>query len=355
MKRILLIITSVLFFATTNAQITITATDMPVSGDTLRLTTAATAGAGINLADSGASSTWNYSSLVPRAQTVDTYQTALSVSLTYLLISINAYGYKVADSFPGGSFLPVSITQLYTFFEKQSSNTRFAAVAFAAKIAGLATPFNYSKDDIWYYFPLNYGNVDSSNYALNITLTSAASIKQIGYRKTKVDGWGTITTPFYTTPVNCIRVRSEIHGVDSINFGFPLGIPRNSVEYKWLVHGDHYPALWVTTNVTGTTETITSIRYRDNYQNLSLSASSPLATRIYDVKAFPNPSANGIFQLDIPAQWKEFSVEVFDVTGKLLTTTYNKPGVDLHSFAAGQYVARVTCGAEFSYVKLLTE
>ncbi len=355
MKRIMLLLAAIVVFTGAQAQITITASDMPVAGDTLRMTTAATAGSGINVHDSGAAFTWNYSSLVPRAQTVDKYQTALAVSLTYLLISINAYGYKVADSFPGGAFLPVSITQLYTFFEKQSSNTKYAAVAFAAQIASVPTPFNYSKDDVWYYFPLNYGNVDSSNYALNITLTSAASIKQLGYRKTKVDGWGTITTPFYTTPVNCIRVRSEIHGVDSINFGFPLGLPRNSVEYKWLVHGDHYPALWVTTNVTGTTETINSIRYRDTYQNLSLSTSSPVSTTYYDIKATPNPSSNRTVQLDIPAAWQDYSVEVFDMNGRLVHNTTNKSTLDLQQLVAGQYVARVMSGNNIGYLKLVLE
>jgi hypothetical protein len=327
---------------------------MPASGDTLRMSVASAVGSGINLADSGASFSWNYSSLAPRAQIVDTYKTALSVSFTYLLISTSAYGYKVADSFPGGSFLPVSITQLYTFFEKQSSNTRYAAVAFAAKIAGIPTPFNYSKDDIWYRFPLNYGNSDSSNYALNITLSSTLSLKQVGYRKTKVDGWGTITTPYYTTPVNCLRVRAEIHGVDSINFGFPIGIPRNTVEYKWLVNGDHYPALWVTTNVTGSAETISSIRYRDVARNFTLSAPSQAQVTISeDVKAMPNPAVNGIVGLDIPQAWKEYSVEVFDQQAKLVLTTNNQPSVNLQSLPSGMYIGRVTSGSNISYVKLV--
>lgn len=354
MKYILSLLAVVLLLGQAKAQISVTASDMPVSGDTLRYSTASAVGSGINLADSGTGMTWNYSSLSPRAQAVDTYKTALTVSLTYLLISINAYGYKVADSFPGGSLLPVSITQLYTFFEKQGSNTRYAAVAFGAKIAGIPTPFNYTKDDIWYRFPLTYGNSDSNSYALNITLSSTLSLKQAGYRKTRVDGWGTIVTPYYTSPVNCIRVRSEIHEIDSINFGFPIGIPRNTVEYKWLVNGDHYPALWVTANVAGGgAETIAVIRYRDIARDVALHTETVVAHDATEVKAVPNPAANGLISLAIPQSWKEYSVEVFDMQSKIVLTGRNEPIVNLQNLPSGQYIGRVICGDHVAYVQLV--
>lgn len=356
MKKILLLLASAITCGAATAQITITAADMPVSGDTLRYSIAANIASGINLADSGTARSWNYSSLTPLSQAVDTYKTATAVSVNYFLISINAYGYKVADSFPGGTFLPVSVTQLYTFYEKQSSNSRFAAVAVGAKVAGIATPFNNTKDDILYYFPLNYGNNDSSAYALTIGLTGTASIKQTGYRKTRVDGWGTITTPYYTTPVNCIRVRSEIRGVDSVNFGgFPIGIPRNVVEYKWLVNGEHYPALWVTTNATATGETISSIRYRDSKRDFTNSINEVNPAALLKVKATPNPSANGIVTIDVPADWKQYSVEVFDMQGKSVCTTENTGTLNLGHLAKGSYIGRVTCGGQLAYVQIVLQ
>lgn len=356
MKRLLLAFVASLSLVSVDAQITITASDVPVSGDTLRMSTAAITGSGFSVADSGASHTWDFSTLTPRSQVVDKYQSALSVSVTYLLISVNAYGYKVADSFPGGSALPVSITDLYTFFEKQSSNTKYSAVAFAAKISGVPTPFNYTKDDMWYRFPMNYGNTDSTPYALNISLVSVASIKQSGYRKTKVDGWGTVKTPYYSTPVNCLRVRSEIRGVDSVKFGtaaaFP--IPRNTVEYKWLVNGDHYPAVWIVTNVTGTTETVSSVRYRDTYQQIGLGVGSTQTATPATLTASPNPST-GLVQLDIPSSWLQYSVEVFDMTGRVVLTASSQPAIDLSNLAKGQYVGRVMCGTKTSYVQLVKE
>lgn len=357
MKRLLLAL-MILSTSISYGQITITSSDMPISGDTLRYTNANFIFANINLGDSGANMTWNYSDLQPLTQAVDTYKTALSVNIAYALISLTAYGYKVADSFPGsGSFIPVSINQLYTFFQKKSSPSRYSAIAFAAKIAGLPTPFNYTIDDDWYYFPLTYLNSDSSNFSLTIGISGTASIKQTGYRKTRVDGWGTITTPYFTSPVSCIRVRSYIHEVDSIDFGgFPLHIPRNTVEYKWMVNGEHYPALWVTATKTDTVESsgnevINSVKYRDMARNLNVGV---VARQIIPggISAFPNPAVNGLTHLDIPESNTDFSVELFDIHSRCLQTTRNQRDLDLRQLPKGMYVARVTIGQQYTYVKL---
>lgn len=353
MNKLLLLLFTLLITNCSQAQITITASDMPVSGDTLRYSTASPVGSGINLGDSGMSVTWDYSTLVPRTQAVDTYKTALTVNLAYALISLTAYGYKVSDTFPGGGFLPVSINQLYTFFEKKTSPSRFSATAFAAKIAGIPTPFNYSTDDDWYYFPLNYLNSDSSNFALTIGLTGTATLKQKGFRKTRVDGWGTIVTPYITTPVNCLRVRSEIHEIDSVTIsGFPLGFPRNTVEYRWLANGEHYPILWVTTNVTGSTENITTIRYRDMARDLQVGVSTTNRAS-YNVEAYPNPAVDGIATLKLPADWKQYHVAVYDMQSKLVLSADNQNVLNMQGLAKGTYVAQVVMGSGVTYVQIV--
>lgn len=350
MRSLFIVLLVVSTISQSLGQITITSSDMPVSGDQLRYSFAQVAGAGISLADSGTSVTWNYGSLTPVSQSVDTYKTALSVSILYSLVSFSAYGYKVADSFPGlSSVLPVSIQQLYTFFEKKSSPNSFAAVAFAAKIAGIPSPFNYSKDDTWYFFPLTYNRNDSSNFSLTIGLASVGSLKRVGYRKTRVDGWGTITTPYTSTPVNCIRVRSEIRENDSISFGGPtIGFPQNTVEYKWLANGEHYPLLWVTTSLIGSTETITSIRFRDNFRNLSVSENN----NSVQASASPNPVIDGYTTIAVPAHWKEFTVSVYDMSGKQVASSVNNTKVDMQELPAGNYVALVTNGVETDYIQV---
>ena len=350
MKKILLLIAMGCCARQAGAQITITASDMPVVNDTLRYSAASPVGATINPGDSGTNFTWDYSSLVPMSQGVDHYQSALSVSITYALISFSAYGYKIADSIPGS---PVPITNVYTFFQKITSPNSYAAVAFGASISGLPTPANYSTNDTWYFFPLSYGNSDSSDYALNVSLATLGSLKRVGYRKTRVDGWGTIVTPYATTPVNCIRVRSEIDEIDSVSFGTTtFGLPNNTVEYKWLANGEHYPLLWVTSNVVGGSETISSIRYRDIAR--AMPNEVPTVNGIEtNVKAYPVPAIDGIFHLDVPASWNHFHAEVFDINGRMVLTGDDLRTLNLQAFATGSYVARLTSGGMTGFVQLV--
>lgn len=332
------------------AQISITAADMPVAGDTLRFSNASPAGSGFSAADSGTAKVWDFSMLSPISQAIDTYKTASAVNITYALtISPTAYGYKVADSFPGLSgVLPVSITNLYTFFNKKTGPARYIAEGFAAVISGLPTPVNYSDEDEWYYFPLTYARSDSSTFSLKFSLPTLGSIKQAGYRKTRVDGWGTIVTPYVTSPTNCIRVRSEIHEIDSIDLLVTkIGLPRNTVEYKFLANGQHYPLLWVTASLTGSTETVTSIRYRDIARSTMSIAANTLSYR--SVTAYPNPSQNGMITLALPADWQQYQIACYDIQGKLVATTSNKNQIDLSQMASGKYVVQIICGNETGY------
>jgi hypothetical protein len=364
LKKLFYIIIAIILCQTAQAQITITAADMPVSGDTLRYSFANPATVTIGPGDSGTSVIWNYS-LTPTRQAVDTYKTALAVNPIYALtISFSAYGYKVADTLPG---TPIPITQVYTFFQnKTTTPSKFQAIAFAANVGGLPTPSNYDTADVWYFFPLNYLRSDSSSYQLNVSLATVGGLKQKGYRKTRVDGWGTIQTPYYTTPQNCLRVRSEIHEIDTISFGTTkFGLPRNSVEYKWLISGEHYPALWVVASVLGGTETITQVRYRDSVRSFDTLVVPPVDTTPVDnavatigsnisvFKCYPNPTETGIVTMDLPESWHAFTVELFDITSKSVATYQNERKIDLSSLPHGQYLARVRSGNEVGYAQIV--
>jgi len=359
MKRLLLLISTFLIFNTGWSQITITSSDMPVAGDTLRFSNASITGTTISPGDSGANVAWNYS-LTPTSQAIDSYLTASQVSLLYVVtVGPTAFGYKVADSIPGiGALIPVSINNIYTFFEEKSSPNSYIAKAFAANISGIPSASNYSTPDTWYFFPLTYNNNDSSQFKLNISIPGLGSLEEAGYRKSRVDGWGTIVTPYFTTPVNCIRVRQEIHQIDSIKvttLGLSFGLPMNTVEYKWLVNGEHYPALWVTSNLTGTTETISSITYRDMYRDTSKvnnTAAPNISRSVLKIDAYPNPAADGIFNLNIPTGWNTFSVEVFDMQSKEVAVISNSRVLNLQALPSGVYLARVTSGTQVAFVQI---
>lgn len=357
MKSLIFIPVVVCFCFAASAQITITAADMPVGGDTLRYSFSSPADSAISPADSGANITWNYA-LSPIRQSVDSYLTAFQVNpLYFLTVGSTAVGYKVADSLPLGGFLPISIQQVYTFFEKKTTpSSRFIANAFAANISGIPTPILYTEPDVWYFFPLTYHSYDSSKFILNITVPTLGGIKETGYRKTRVDGWGTITTPYYTTPVNCIRVRSEIHQVDSIPLGpIKIGFPVNTVEYKWLVSGDHYPALWVTSNLlAGGGETITSVKYRDVWRDTTtVTRVTEGPVQLLAVDAYPNPSPDGKVTLVLPASWGVFSVSVYDLASVEITHIENRRNLDLSALPSGTYMCRVTSGNATGYVKII--
>ncbi len=338
-------------FINTQAQITITAADMPVSGDTLRYSIANPIGSGFSAADSGVSKMWDFSMLTANAQGVDTFKKATSVNITYgLTISPTAYGYKVADSFPiPSSTLPISIKEMYTFFNKKSSPSRFVAQGFAAKISSIPTPVNYSDEDEWYYFPLDYNNTNSSTFALDFSLPTIGSMKMSGTRLTRVDAWGKIKTPYFTTATDCIRVRTVVDEIDSVKAAIiNIGIPRKTVEYKFLVNGEHYPALWVTATVVGTTETITSIRYRDTKR--ATTSVSNISAAINEVKCFPNPVAKGVLNLEIPQDWKDFSWSLYDVTGANILSAANQHQINMATFSSGAYVLLIQHDATVQYL-----
>ncbi len=131
MKQTLFSVMLVLMVVPAIAQITITASDMPVNGDTLRYSIANPAAASINLSDSGTNKAWNFSSLAPIAQGVDTFKSAAQVNASYgFTISPTAYGTKVADSLPGA---PIPVKEIYNFFNKKTGPSRYVTEGFAAK------------------------------------------------------------------------------------------------------------------------------------------------------------------------------------------------------------------------------
>lgn len=331
------------------AQITVTDADMPVSGDTLRYSIAAPF-AGFSAADSGSSKVWDYSALAPAAQAIDTYKKASAVNITYALtISASAYGYKVADSLPGLSTLgAITVKDVYTFYNKKTSPSRYVAEGFAAILSSIPTPANYSDEDEIYFFPLNYARNDSATFNLNFSIPGLIGIQQQGYRKSRVDGWGTIKTPYYPSGVSCLRVRQEIHEVDTIDIlGTKLGLPRVSVDYKFLVNGDHYPAVWVSANVVGSTETVGVVRYRDTKRSLTGIAS--LNTQPKSISIYPNPATSGQVEVKLPAGWNRFQLELFDLQGKLLWSANSATIIPTTELPTGNYLLRAQSGTETAY------
>ena len=144
MKRNLLTFSLGLLACTAvRAQITITAADMPVNGDKLRYSISLPTVA-LNLSNTGANIAWDYSTLVPQTQVVDSYKTAAAAGYSGGGIPATAFGYKVADSLPGA---PIPVNDVYTFFSLKplTASTRFRLRAGTDQFGDPRTPATWSR------------------------------------------------------------------------------------------------------------------------------------------------------------------------------------------------------------------
>lgn len=248
MKSFLTILLS-LIFSCLLAQPTITFTDMPAIGDTVR-TSSTTGGLGINYQQTGSNYTWDFSSLSSTNTGADTFisvtSTPLVYNLAFNLLSPAATRANLASPQADFSLIPnLPLTDIFNFFK--SSSDSYAMCGFGAAISGITIPIKFNALDVWYMFPLT-----STSTADSSEVYFAQGIPAIGYlsiqrkRVNTVDGWGTVITPAGSYPAlrlkSVVRETDSIY-VDSLNIGF--SVPRNYTEYKWLANGKGIPVMKV--------------------------------------------------------------------------------------------------------------
>jgi len=334
------------------SQITIGTGDFAVGGDTLRLSIANIVPSSTALTTNGANALWDYSALVPTSQDIDTFLAVTSTGITYSVyfanFPFNTNRANIAERGPdlsaaGGN---VPITDVYNFYYNSSSN--YKQVGFGANISGVSTPVPYGNKDIVYTFPCNYGNVDSSDSDYSITIPNQGHADGQQHRVNHVDGWGTLITPLGT--FNTLRVVSELTGSDSVfisSFGFGFSFPRTKTrEYKWLTTNGKIPVLQINVNVNGQTETVTSVRYKDIYRDLSVGLSDN--TKELTAKIFPNPSTGDKVFMQLENLNNGLcEIAVYSVSGTLITTLLKNADQgkieldELQNLAPGYYTLNV--------------
>lgn len=280
MRKILLIL-FLAFSIQIKAQITITQAHMPSINDTIRYSSAI--GTGFNFRQTGANYNWNYSGLGITGQGIYKYEAVTSTPYSVLLLSklpFGAIGYKVADSVGTGQ---LALKNLYNFFEKKSTVWRAVGTGFTMAALPIPTGGIYSDFDEIYTLPLNYNDSDFSTFQVTTPLgnqfVQLGTYKQKGTRSNKVEGWGTITTP-YGNNISCIKIRSVVTEVDSVKLSTPainIGFPADRVEYRWLSTTEKIPVLEVIGTDIGGTFTPNQVRYRDVFRN---PGQSPLGPRV---------------------------------------------------------------------------
>lgn len=304
----------------------ITADDMPVAGDTLRLSVAATLPAGAPaLTQVGENQTWNYAGLVPTSQRVEAYNSfassAMGLQLFYFGLGANKATLAMPQALPlpAGVTLPVPVTNTQEFFNLTANS--FYSVGFGGVLNGTAVPVGYaSGNDVLYNFPTTYTSSMLSNSVVNISLPNTGFFSRKRQRINRADAWGTVTTPYGT--FQALRVVTSLNDHDSVQVGVATGqgftLPLRR-EYKWLAKGQHVPVLTIITAEVAGVEQVTGVEYRDSYRRIT----APLAARNAALEAgfqpYPSPSAVGTaLRVVVPAGAGPLTLTGADVLGRQL-------------------------------------
>lgn len=329
--------------------ITLGNSNMPGNGDTLRYTNAQLNSIG-NYTQTGVNFTWNFSNLIPTSQGRRDYKLAFQTPYAIFFIGLNEYGEKVADTLGAG---PLTITNYYNYYKKQTSPAIYLTDGAGMTFSSVPVPNYYSDKDELYHFPMTYPKYDSTTFKFSTPSTTLLPIvySKTGYRVTKVDGWGSITTPYGTA--NCLRILTTQYSKDSIKTGFfPIGFNNYTRSYQWISTTSKIPFLEVTGNLVGNNFTPTQVRYRDNYLNL---VGIEKIKDISGMLAYPNPVKDKLFfgrSLDEKA-----SVEIFDVSGKSIKLITNEIGseLDINEFKQGLYIIKIKEKGNETYLKVVKE
>lgn len=326
--------TCLLFWmGTAQAQITITRSDMPQSGDTARVMNAAiTPNLATRLAATGADFEWNFADLQPQNDELHNYRAGLQTPYFYFL---TAYGREVQESV---NLLVINLEQLYDFYSL--NNNRFAITGKGFTVTGLPLPAFFSDADEMFFLPLTYQRNDSSTFAYGLDIPTVGEYSSRGGRKTEVDGWGSITTPKGT--YDCLRVKSTLRISDSITFnGFNIGLPlRTEVQYYWLAKGEKAPILKATGNSFFGQFTPNVIQYR--YNAPVLVPQLKVQVEAGKVLLYPNPTSE-ILYLAVNGIDRIEAVQMFDEYGRLVKAIESHPqaGIDIRDLQSGLYTVRV--------------
>jgi hypothetical protein len=258
------VVIAFLLFSTTSlfCQIVITNDNMPVAGDTIRVSSSNM----LNIPDpavTGYDHLWDYSSLNPSSQTVLEYVAPSQTPPVYQLV-FNSSVANLAAPIKGIDFLDFNVTNTYEFYKANAFY--FSRAGYAMTFGIVPVPLKYDLPEVLYKFPLSIeSQPDSSTSELVISYPGFGYFNQLKKRVNEVDGSGTLITPYGS--FNTIRLKSVIYErdstyIDSMQMGFP--IIRNIIEYKWLSPLFKVPLLTIVSE-----GPIYSIQYIDSVRNVT--------------------------------------------------------------------------------------
>ena len=318
---IFIILISFLYQA--SAQDTIQSQDLPNNGDIFVLSTG-TVSNNIQPSSTGENFVWNYSNLESTSQQIDSMIpiSATNPALSFFFID-NVLNTNRANHASRGRNFNIGISEFTDVFNYYyNSVSQYEQPGLGAIIDSILIPVFYTPHDIIYKLPLRYNNEDSCSYGFEIDLSSSTIgiYYQVNRKRhNKVDGWGTLITPFGTFDV--LRINTTLTEQDSLyvtalNQGIKLPAV-TSHEFKWMGAGFGLPLLQI--NTTDIDTQVTQILYQDsirltNVPDFNQVISEPLI--------FPNPASDiATVQIELDKS-TTLAAYLYDFTGrKILTLT----------------------------------
>ena len=322
--------------------ITLSNSNMPGSGDTLRYSNVLLSTIG-NYTQTGINFNWNFSSVIVTSQGRRDYKSAFSTPYAFFFIGFSEYGEKVNDTINLGL---ITLTDVYNFYKKSTSPNAYLVDGLGMKISAVPVPSYFTDKDELYMFPMTYPKYDSTTFKFSTPTTTLLPLtySKQGYRVTAVDGWGNITTPYGTAP--CLRIVTTQYSQDTIKSSvlpFPVGFPNYQRSYQWLTTSSKIPYLEVNGNLIGNNFTPTQIRFRDIYRNLT--GINQADENEEAISFYPNPVNDKLF-LNFNKDFK-YSVELFDINGKSVAKysvdemKNNKQYLPVENLAQGLYTVKI--------------
>jgi hypothetical protein len=317
------ITTLLLLFLAMNAfaQISISSSDMPSPGDTLRSSIAFNMDE-FDFTRTGPDYNWNFSTLIPIEQRVDTFINVTDTPVTFwpfFLTSAN-----LVTSFNPASLLPgLPSAEAYRFL--QNTTDSYTDAGYGIIFEGTPLPLKFADADEIYQFPMTYGQSWTGEAGLEIGLPDVGYLMIERSRSSEIDGWGTLTTPFGTFEV--LRYRSAVDEYDSLYIqedSLGLGIQRNYTEYHWLAKESGIPLLQVSIDPQLGSTAI----YRDSARIITVGLEAAFA-ETNSLKVYPNPLSNS-FNISHQAKANsQAELSIYDLQGMLVA----KKAVVLHKGA----------------------
>jgi hypothetical protein len=351
---------TIIFFSTlggiAQSPITLSNSNMPSSGDTLRYTSVNPTSLG-NYTQTGANFSWNFSSVTTTTEGVSSFKSAIQTPYALFFFSFSGFAEKMPDVTIGGGF---GFTDYYNFYKKQTSPVQaFIADGVGLTFSSVPLPSYYSDKDELYIFPMSYPKYDSTSFRFSTLSSTLIPIiySKTGYRVSKVDGWGTVQTPYGTE--NCLRLVSTQYSKDSIKnniIPIPIGFANTTRSYQWLTASSKIPYFEVTGTVVGSNFVPTSARFR-GYKQKETNLVGISTEAAVSIIVYPNPVKDVI---KLSASAEVVSSEIRDLSGKVVLTLQSATAgqeqvIDVSSLAPGIYSLRLQAAAQQYQMRFVKE